>query len=475
MFKQQLYIKRREQLRQKVPSGVIVLIGNRESPMNYRDNSYHFRQDSTFLYYFGIQTPDLAAIIDIELGQTIIFGKELDMDAIIWMGRQETLVAKAENSGVQDTRPTSDLVKYIRQAQDTGRTIHFLPPYRAENAVLLANLVRMPGKLTLGPGFMDQLIACASEELIKAVVAQRSIKSQKEIEEIEKAVNTSVEMHETAMRLARPGMTEREVAAAVHQIALASGGNIAYPIIMTTRGEILHNHHHGNTLQLGQLLLNDSGAETSMGYAGDLTRTFPTGASFTSMQAEAYQIVLDALETATAALAPGIRYLDIHLLACQKLVEGLTSIGLMQGDPEEAVSAGAHTLFFQCGTGHMMGLDVHDMEDLGEQFVGYTPTLQKDTSTFGLKSLRLAKELEAGYVLTIEPGLYFIPELIDLWESQNKLAQFINYDAVEKYRNFGGIRIEDNLLITPAGYRLLGRPLAKSIPEVEALRAAAFQ
>lgn len=462
MFRQEIYNKRREALCNAVNSGLILLLGNHESPMNYKDNPYHFRQDSTFLYYFGIQAPDLAAVIDIDKNQTIIFGDELDMDTIIWMGRQETLAAKAEKCGVKLTRPTANLSAYIQQAGLKGQEIHFLPPYRAENAIQLAELTHMGSNH-------------ASVKLIQAVVAQRSIKSEEEIVEIEKAVNTSVEMHEAAMRLVRPGMTEREVAAAVHQIALAAGGNIAYPIIMTTRGEILHNHHHGNTLQLGQLLLNDSGAETAMGYAGDLTRTFPTGASFTSMQAEAYQIVLEALESATAALAPGVRYLDIHLRACQKLVEGLTGIGLMRGDPAEAVSAGAHTLFFQCGTGHMMGLDVHDMEDLGEQYVGYTPTLQKDTSTFGLKSLRLGKELETGYVLTIEPGLYFIPDLIDTWKSQNKLPQFINYDAVEKYRNFGGIRIEDNLLITTNGHRLLGRPLAKSIPEVEALRAEAFQ
>lgn len=461
MFERQVYIQRRKTLCQNISSGLILFLGNEESPMNYKDNTYHFRQDSTFLYYFGISAPDLAAIIDIENDQTIIFGDEMDMEAIIWMGQQESLAAKAEKAGISTTLPANQLTVYLQQSSSTQSKLHFLPPYRVENAHKIEELT-------------DKKKPKASIELIKAVIAQRSIKSPEEIIEIEKAVNTSVEMHLAAMRLAKPGMTERQIAAEVHRIALATGGNIAYPIIMTIHGEILHNHYHGNTLQSGQLLLNDSGAETVMGYAGDLTRTFPIAKTFSSQQAEAYQIVLDALTSATEALKPGIRYLDIHLLSCKKLVEGLKAIGLMRGDSEEAVAKGAHTLFFQCGTGHMMGLDVHDMEDLGEEYVGYTDTLQKDTTTFGLKSLRLGKELEAGYVVTVEPGLYFIPELIDSWKSQNKLADFINYDVVEKYRNFGGIRIEDNLLLTSDGYRLLGKPLAKSIPDIESIRGDAY-
>ncbi|MGV3763360.1 M24 family metallopeptidase, partial [Parapedobacter sp.] len=270
----------------------------------------------------------------------------------------------------------------------------------------------------------------------------------------------------------KPGISEQQLSAAVQHVAQQAGGTLAYPTILSVRGEVLHNHYHGNVLQEGDLVLNDSGAETVMGYAGDLTRTFPAGRAFTTQQKEAYQVVLDALASATAELKPGVRYLDIHLQACRMLTEGLKALGLMRGDTEEAVAAGAHTLFFQCGTGHLMGLDVHDMEDLGEQYVGYTDTLRKDTTTFGLKSLRLGKELEAGYVLTVEPGLYFIPELIDRWKAENELAQFIDYKKVETFRGFGGIRVEDDLLITVNGHRILGKPLAKTVAEIEEIRAS---
>ncbi|MGK6352855.1 aminopeptidase P family protein [Parapedobacter sp. DT-150] len=465
MFSQHTYISRREILAKRVSSGIVLLLGNGESPINFRDNTYPFRQDSTFLYYFGIQSPHLAAIIDIDENRTNIFGDELSMDEIIWMGRLETLREKANKTGVVHTLPSKELARIIREARQHQRMIHFLPPYRPDNSIRLSRLLEIP---------VEQLTQSASVELIKATVAQRSIKSADEIIEIEKAVNTSVDMHLAAMRLARPGMTEQRLAAEVDYIAQQAGGTLAYPTILTVRGEVLHNHYHGNVLAEGQLVLNDSGAETAMGYAGDLTRTFPAGRQFTSLQKEVYEVVRHALWTATDALKPGIRYLDIHFLACRTLVAGLKEVGLMQGNADEAVAAGAHTLFFQCGTGHMMGLDVHDMEDLGEQYVGYTEELPKDTTTFGLKSLRMGKALEAGYVLTVEPGLYFIPELIDQWKAENKLAPFINYRMVDHVKDFSGIRIEDNVVITDTGHRLLGKPLAKTPAEIEEIRNEAF-
>lgn len=461
MFDTKTYVTRRNELKARLTSGMVLLSGNGESPINYPDNPYPFRQDSTFLYYFGIATPDLTAVIDIDENRTLLFGDEQSIDDVIWMGKQETLQAKAAASGVTGTRPTGALTGVITEALQKGRPIHFLPPYRPANRIRLSQVLGIP---------VERLSLAASVELIKAVVAQRSVKSPEEIAEIEKAVNVTVDMHLAVMRSAKTGMREQELAATVQYTAQRQGYALAYPTILTTRGQVLHNHYHGNTLREGQLVLNDSGAETPLGYAADLTRTFPAGRRFTPLQKDAYEVVLHALETATGTIAPRVRYLDIHFTACRALVDGLKDLGLMKGDIDAAVDAGAHTLFFQCGTGHMMGLDVHDMEDLGEQYVGYTDALRKDTQTFGLKSLRLARELQPGFVVTVEPGLYFIPELIDRWRAEKKLAAFINYDNVEKFRSFGGIRIEDDVLVTADGYRILGKPLAKSVTAIEALR-----
>ncbi len=465
MFNANTYIHRRAQLVNTVKTGVLLLLGNGESPMNYTDNSYHFRQDSTFLYYFGINAPNLAAIIDVEENSITVFGDEMTIDEIVWMGRQETLWEKCQKAGVAQTLPSADLQNFISKAKAQNRPIHYLPPYRGDNKIKLTEL------LGVSPSV---LAAGASVPFIKAVIAQRAIKTPEEIVEIEKAVNITGAMHLLAMQIAKPDLTENDVAAAIHKVALEGGGNLAFPIIMTTRGEILHNHYHGNTLKEGQLLLNDSGAETAMGYAGDMSRTLPVGKTFSAQQREIYSISLSAHEAAIARLKPGTRYLDVHYTACKTIAQGLKEIGLMKGDIDEAVAVGAHALFFQCGTGHMMGLDVHDMEDLGEQYVGYTDALRKNTTQFGLKSLRLGRELEAGFVLTIEPGIYFIPELIDMWKAENRFAQFINYEKVEAWKYFGGLRAEEDFLITETGCQLLGKPIAKTIADIEAVRAAAF-
>ncbi|AOM79170.1 aminopeptidase P family protein [Pedobacter steynii] len=463
MFHKNEYIERRKQLATQFNSGILLFLGNEESPMNFFDNTYHFRQDSTFLYYFGIQEPGLNAIIDIDEDKVILFGDEMSMDAIVWMGRQKTLRAKADDSGITLVSPAVQLETYIASAK--GRKVHFLPPYRAEAKIKLAGLLNLN---------INQLNEAVSVPFIKAVVAQRSVKSAVELVELDRASEISADMHLKAMQMARPGMTENEIAAAVHQVALNAGGQLSYPIILSVDGHILHNHSHRNTLKEGDMVLNDSGAETPMGYAGDLTRTFPAGKKFLPAQKDAYNIVLHAYQEAVKALKPGVRYIDIHYKSCLSLAEGLKSLGLMKGNLEDAVGQGAHALFFQCGTGHMMGLDVHDMENLGEQYVGYTDELKKNTTQFGLKSLRLGKALESGYVLTIEPGLYFIPELIDQWKETNQFSEFINYDKVEEYRNFGGIRVEDDYVVTDNGSRQLGKQLAISVDEVEAIRSNAF-
>ena len=465
MFNKEEYISRRQRLADQFKSGMLLFLGNEESPMNYADNTYHFRQDSTFLYYFGISSPGLAVVFDLDADQTILFGDEMSMDDIVWMGRQKTLQEKAAEVGLQNVAPVASLAGLLSTASKKGAEIHFLPPYRAENKIRLSALLAAN---------IQTLASLASVPLIKAVVAQRSIKSAAEIQEIHSAVSTSVDMHLLAMQLSKPGMKEDRIAAAIQEVAMTAGGNIAYPVILTTNGHILHNHYHGNLLKDGDLVLNDSGAETAMGYAGDLTRTFPAGKKFTSLQKELYTIVLHSYRSAVAMLKPGVRYLDVHFEACLQLAEGLKALGLMKGDMKEAVQQGAHALFFQCGTGHMMGLDVHDMEDLGEQYVGYSDQLQKNTSQFGLKSLRLGKALEAGYVLTVEPGLYFIPELIEQWESKQHLSAFINYDQVNQYKSFGGIRVEDDFVITTEGSAILGKPLTLAIDEIEEIRSNAF-
>ncbi|AKK74150.1 Xaa-Pro aminopeptidase [Chryseobacterium gallinarum] len=460
MFSAQTYQDRRAVLQSNIANGILLFLGNIENPVNFEHNPYYFRQDSTYLYYFGIQEPRIAAIIDIDENKTIIFGDELSIDDIVWMGGQETLKEKSLKSGVQETLPYAELSQYILKAQASGRKVHYLPPYQSFNKIVLADLLSVR-IAELQP----------SVELIRAVVKQRSIKESQEIEQIEQAINISNEMHLLVMRMGRPGVKEYEIANAIQYLAANKECQMAYPPIVTINGGILHNHYRLNTLREGDLFLNDSGAETAMGYASDLTRTFPVSPAFTTRQKELYEVVLNAFNNAQRLLKPGIRFKDIHLKAAQHLVEGLVDLGLMKGNPEDAVNNHAHTLFFQCGLGHMMGLDVHDMEDLGEQYIGYTEEEPKDTQTFGLKSLRLGKALESGFVLTVEPGIYMIPELIDIWQSENKNADFINYDKVNEYRNFGGIRIEDNFLVTDDGYRLLGNGLIKTIEEIENYRA----
>jgi Xaa-Pro aminopeptidase len=448
-------------LKQAVKKGVALFLGNDESPMNYADNTYDFRQDSTFLYYFGNDYAGLSAVIDMDENREIIFGNELTIDDIVWMGQQPSIREKCEQAGIRETLPGGALKEYLQAAAAKGREIHFLPPYRAEQQLKLQDW------LGIAPAGQAE---AASLEFVKAVVHQRNYKSDEEIEQIEEAVAISAEMHRKAIAMARPGRKESEIAAAMNEIAMRYGGRLSFPTIATINGQILHNHYHGNTLESGQLMLIDAGAENAMHYAGDLSSTFPVDKKFTERQRTIYQIRYDMHRAAVAALRPGIAFRDVHFIAAKTLVEGFKSIGLMKGDATEAVMAGAHALFFVHGLGHMMGLDVHDMENLGEKWVGYAG--EPRSTQFGLKSLRLARTLEPGFVHTIEPGIYFIPELIEQWKVKNQLAQFINYEAVETYKNFGGIRNEEDYLITATGARRLGPALPLSAEEMEAATAS---
>ncbi|MBS2211438.1 aminopeptidase P family protein [Carboxylicivirga mesophila] len=463
MFSKDTYIKRRQQLAQDVDKGLLLFIGNTESPMNYADNTYRFRQDSSFLYFFGLNHPDLVGVVDAESGESAIYGDDYTIDHIVWMGNQPTIAQRATTCGVQQTGTTSELVKTLEKAKAAGRPIHFLPVYRGESKIKLLEW------LSIQPSEVKEK---ASLELVLAVIKQRNYKSAEEIVEIEKAVNTTVDMHLAAMRMARPGMTEAQIAAEVERIALAEDGGISFPVIATINGQTLHNHYHGNTLKEGQLFLLDAGAETSMGYAGDMSSTFPVSKTFTARQKDIYQVALNSHEKAISMLKPGVAFKEIYLESARVVMQGMKDLGFAKGNIDDAVMCGAHAMFFPCGLGHMMGLDVHDMEDLGEQYVGYHN--EAKSTQFGMKSLRLGRKLEPGFVLTIEPGIYFIPQLIDKWKSEKHLTEFLNFDKLEEYKDFGGCRNEEDFLITEQGYRLLGKPLPKTIEDVEQERLKAF-
>jgi len=459
MFNKEVYTDRRNKLRSEVKSGLGLFLGNVDCAFNYPANQYHFRQDSHFLYFFGLQNPGFAGIIDFDNNKNYIFGNDFDIDDIIWMGVQPKVTDLAVKAGIENTAPYTELAKFIADAKNEGREIHFLPPYRGETIIELSAL--------LGYANAD-VKANASEELIKGVIKLKEIKDEVEIKEIEKAVEIAYEMHTTSMRMAMPGVVEQEIAGTIEGISLALGGPVSFPIILSQDGQTLHNHNHGNTLEVGRMMVTDAGSETHECYSSDITRTAPVGGKFNERQAEIYQIVLDANMAAIDAIKPGIKYRDIHFLACRVIIEGLKKAGLMKGDTDAALEAEAHTLFMPHGLGHQMGMDVHDMEGLGEDYVGYNENTTRATS-FGTAYLRLGKELKPGIVLTVEPGIYFIPDLIDQFRSEGKFMDFVNYDKVETYKDFGGIRIEDDILVTETGHRVLGKPIPKTIAEVEAV------
>jgi len=457
MFAKETYVKRREQLKKTVASGILLFLGNDECGMNYEDNTYPYRQDSTFLYFFGLPYAGLAAIIDIDNDKEIIFGDELTIDHIVWMGTQPTIKEKSERIGVSSTQPSHNLEVYLKNALAKGQKVHFLPTYRPEHKLKLMDLL----------GYLPKPEE-ASIPFIRAVVNQRNYKTAEEIVEIEKACDVTSDMHIKAMTMIRPGMKESDVVGALTDIALAAGGALSFPIIATINGQTLHNHYHGNTVKEGDMLLLDAGAETEMGYAGDMSSTIPVSKKFTSRQKDVYDIQVASHLAAVEALRPGTPFKEVYELSSKVIVEGMKSLGLMKGDADAAVEAGAHAMFFQCGLGHMMGLDVHDMENLGEVYVGYDG--EPKSTQFGRKSLRLGRKLEPGFVLTIEPGVYFIPELMDLWRGEKKFTEFINYDKLETYKDFGGIRNEEDYLITETGARRLGKKIPLTTDEVEALR-----
>ena len=446
MFETSVYKNRRARLKEKVKSGLVLILGNGEAPANYTDNTYKFRQDSSFLYFFGLNQPGFAGVIDIDSGDEYIFGNDVDMDDIIWMGPQPSVKDMAARVGVSKTAPFARLADCMKTAISQGRRIHFLPPYRFMNMLLLEEL------LGIRPALVKNY---ASLELIKAVVDLRSVKEPCEIEEITKACNIGYEMHTAAMRNCKPGVKEQYIAGLIEGIAASYGSMVSFPVILSQNGETLHNHDHSQILQEGRMMLTDAGAEEVSHYCSDFTRTVPVGGKFLTRQKEVYNIVLAANNKAIEIAKPGVTYQYVHLEVCKVLAQGLKDLGLMKGDVNEAVAAGAHALFMPHGLGHMMGLDVHDMEDLGQIYVGYDDET-RPIDQFGTSSLRMGRRLQEGFVITDEPGCYFIPALIDQWRAQGMHKEFLNYDKIETFKDFGGIRLEDDILIIPGGSRFLG-------------------
>ncbi|HEX2934125.1 MAG TPA: aminopeptidase P family protein [Bacteroidales bacterium] len=457
MFSKEEYQLRRDTLKLKISEGIILFPGNTDVPYNYRSNTFHFRQDSCFSYFFGLNEPDLGAVVDIEENREIIFGDNIGIEDIIWMGFLPSIEERAEKVGVSECQPSGNLWLYVESALKRGRKVHFLPPYRENVKLRLSKVLSID---------YDQVSQAASVSLIKAVVEMRSVKSEKEIIEMENMVNVARQMHITAMRMARPGALERDIAGVIEGISLSSGNGVSFPVILSMNGETLHNHSHHQFLEKGRLMLVDAGSESETLYASDITRTTPVGGKFSSKQQDVYNIVLAANMNTIVNTSPNIQYKEIHLQAAKIIASGLKDLGLMKGNMEEAVAAGAHALFFPHGLGHMLGMDVHDMEGLGENYVGYDDTVQR-SDQFGLAYLRFAKKPKPGFVLTDEPGIYFIPALIDLWRSEKKFTEFLNYDKIEEYKGFGGIRIEDDILVTATGCRVLGEPIPKTTEEIE--------
>ena len=461
MFSANTYAERRQTLGRKIGSGLILLPGNMPSPNNYPNNAYYFRQDSTFLYYFGLNLPSLVGLIDAETGETALYGDDFTVEDIIWTGPQPTLHELGAEVGVSATFPMAALEAKLRQAITLGRRIHYLPPYRGETKLQLSEL------LGIAPALLH---AYKSVDLMFAVAEMREKKSDEEIAELEKAFAIGYEMHTTAMRMCRPGVVEREIAGAIEGIAKMHGLGVSFPSIVSQHGETLHNLNCDGVLEEGRLLLCDAGGEALSNYISDHTRTYPVGGRFTEQQRAIYNIVLDAHDRVAELARPHMMYAELHRTACTILAEGLIGVGLIRGTAEDAVAAGAMSLFMPHGLGHGIGLDVHDCEAIGERSFDYAQLAERAAQS-ATCVYRAAWRLEPGTVLSDEPGIYFIPALIDKCRAEGLYAGIVNYEALDGYRNFGGIRLEDDLLITETGCRMLGgdRKIPITVEELEAV------
>ncbi len=446
MFSKQTYVERRKRLSELVESGLILLMGNNDLPVRFLDDRHLFRQDSSFLYYFGQERTGLAGVIDVDNQKEYLFGNDLDINDIIWTGFVPSVKELGEEVGVMNTGSMDDLAKLLSSAKASCRTIHFPPPFRGDIKIILG------GFLDIHPALIQD---ASSVKLIKAIISMRAIKSEEEVLEIEKALAVGYEMHTTAMKLCRPGVSEKHIFGVLEGIALSKGYMPSFLTHLLTHGEIQHGNPTSIPMEAGRLMLCDCGAESLGHYASDNTRVTPVSGKFTSRQLDIYQIVEACHDYAIEIAKPGIKWLDVHLSVARLMTDMLKQLGLMKGDIDEAVAAGAHAMFFPTGLGHMLGLDVHDMESLGQIYLGFDDEV-RPSKQFGTSNLRCGRRLQPGFVMTDEPGVYFIPHLIDLWESKGMHKDFICYDKLAPFRDFGGIRIEDDLLITDTGNRVLG-------------------
>ena len=461
MFTKEVYVARRAALLAKMRAagekGIILLIGNAEAPAQYKDNCYKWRQDSTWLYYMGLDEPLMAAVLDIESGAETLYANDVDIDDIIWMGPQPSVRSKAESVGIGLTQPYSMLDVDVQAARNIGRPIHYINPSRYFNTL---RLMQLTGKENVADG--------VSASLTEAIISMRLVKQPEEIAAIDFACDLGYEMHSAARDAIKLGIVEQDIVGKMEAVALAKGWGVSFPTILTQHGETLHNHGHAAVIEPGKLMVIDAGVESNEHYASDFTRTYPTSGKYTTKQREIYQIVYDCNELAFSLAKPGITYRDVHLATARKMLEGLSALDLVHGDLDEMVAKGIAGLFQPHGLGHNMGLDVHDMEDLGENKVGYDPD-QTRAKQLGLGSLRMARRLVPGHVITDEPGIYFIPALIEKFKKEGLGYDFVNYAKLESYYDFGGIRIEDDVLITADGARRLGsRRLPASPDDVEA-------
>lgn len=451
MFKKEIYIKRREQLRKSLKGGIVLLPGNRESSRNYPDNWDRFRQDSTFLYYFGLNVPDLVGVIDLDASTECLYGNDYTIDDIIWMGDQPSTRELAESVGINSTYSLRELHSKVRIAIKGGKRVHILPPYRAESLLQIETLT--------GINHHD-IKDYISTDLINAVVAQREIKCAEEIAELDRAFDIGYEMHTLAMKMCKPNVSEREIAGAIEGVALRKGDGVSFHSIVSHNGQTLHNHSHINNLDPSRILLVDAGAETMMNYCSDNTRAIPVAGKFSSVHRDLYSVLTASFEKALSLVKAGVVYLDVHRACATTMCEGLIDLGLIKGNLEDVVESGTFALFMPHGLGHQLGLDVHDMENFGENFVGYDNECVRST-TFGFSSLRMGKRLRVGHVVTVEPGIYFIPKLIEKWKRERINCSFINYDKLEDYYDVGGMRVEDTIVVQESGARILGH---KRIP-----------
>ena len=459
LFDKQTYMERRRVLRERIGSGIILLMGNNDSPVNYPANGYKFRQDSSFLYYFGLHREGLVGVLDADEGGEWLIGNDIDIEDIVWFGQVDSVADMARQTGVDQSAPMKELAVLVDKARKQGRRVHFLPPYRHDLMIQLMDLTGI---------HPSQQREQASVELIKDVIDQRAVKSDAEVAEIVRACAIGYEMHTTAMRMCAPGVTEQEIAGRISGIASSKGCIVSFPSILSMHGEIMHGYPSPRPLEAGRLMLCDCGAETNENYCSDNTRTTPISGRFTQRQREIYQIVVDCHDYALQLAAPGVKWWDVHFGVARLMTERLKELGLMKGDTDEAVRAGAHAMFFPHGLGHMMGMDVHDMEGLGQTYVGFDDEVRPNLEQFGTNCLRCGRRLQEGWVMTDEPGIYFIPALIDDWRAKGHCKDFLCFDKIETYKDFGGIRLEDDILITKDGCRMLGdRIIPYKVEDVE--------